>query len=201
MNVDVYILHTSLIKVHFSFVSSFVDEARKEKAERYVNEKDKLLSYGAGYLLKKYLPKKEMKETLNKKPYFECGPYFNISHSGEYVVLAIHKTSDVGIDIERINENKIDAIKFTLCDEEKKINDTSELFRMWTNKESIIKCMSSNLNDIRKLRGLPLEGYRRINGNDYYTKSLIYEGYSLSVTLNTKQEFNIKLNNVNFSEE
>ena len=70
MNVDVYILHTSLIKVHFSFVSSFVDEARKEKAERYLNEKDKLLSYGAGYLLKKYLPNKEMKETLNKKPYF-----------------------------------------------------------------------------------------------------------------------------------
>ena len=201
MNIDVYILHTSLIKDNFAFVSSFVDVARKEKADRYVNEKDKLLSYGAGYLLCKYLPKKEMKETLNKKPYFEGGPYFNISHSGEYVVLAIHKTSDVGVDIERINENKIDAIKFTLCDEEKKVTDTSELFRMWTNKESLIKCMSSNLNDIRKLRGLPLEGYRTINGNDYYTKSLIYEGYSLSVTLNTKQDFNIKLNHVNFLEE
>ena len=201
MNIDVYILHTSLIKDNFTLVSSFVDAARKEKAERYVNEKDKLLSYGAGYLFYKYLPKKEMKETLNKKPYFEGGPYFNISHSGEYVVLAIHKINEVGVDIERINENKIDAIKFTLCDEEKKVTDISELFRMWTNKESLIKCMSSNLNDIRKLRGLPLEGYRTINGNDYYTKSLIYEGYSLSVTLNTKQDFNIKLNHVNFLEE
>ena len=201
MNIDVYILHISIIKDNFRFVSSFVSKERRIKAERYVNEKDRLLSYGAGYLIQKYLPKKETKETENKKPYFEGGPYFNVSHSGEYVVLAVHNCVDVGIDIERINENKIDAIKFTLCDEEKMINDINDLFGMWTNKESLIKCMSSNLNDIRKMRGLPLEGYRNINNNDYYTKSMIYDGYSLSVTLNTKQDFNIKLHQVNSLED
>ena len=201
MNIDVYIIHISIIKDNFCFVSSFVSKERRIKAERYVNEKDRLLSYGAGYLIKKYLPNKEILEAKNGKPYFIGGPYFNVSHSGEYVVLAVHNCVDVGIDIERIKENKIDAIKFTLCDEEKMINDINDLFRMWTNKESLIKCMSSNLNDIRKMRGLPLEGYRNINNNDYYTKSMIYDGYSLSVTLNTKQDFNIKLHQVNSLED
>lgn len=73
MNIDVYIIHTSLIKDNFALVSSFVDAARKEKAERYVNEKDKSLSYGAEYLVSKYLPKKEMKETLNTKQDFNNG--------------------------------------------------------------------------------------------------------------------------------
>lgn len=68
-------------------------------------------------------------------------------------------------------------------------------------KESLIKCMSSNLNDIRKINGLPLEGCRSINGEDYYTRSMIYEGYSLSVTLHTKEDFEIVINRIDSLEE
>ena len=201
MNVDLYILHTSLVKENLSAVLSFIDKGRKDKAEKYLNEKDRFLSYGAGLLIKKYLPSEEIKETKNKKPYLENGPYFNISHSGEFAVLAICESCDIGVDIEQVNEKKVDAIKFTLCEDEKKINDVNNLFRMWSNKESLIKCMSSNLNDIRKLNGLPLEGYRSINGEDYYTRSMIYEGYSLSVTLHTKIDFEIVINRIDSLEE
>lgn len=201
MKVEIYILHSSLVKENLPFVLSILDKERKEKAEKYVNEKDRLLSYGAGLLIKKYLPSGEIKETKNKKPYLENGPYFNISHSGEFAVLAICESCDIGVDIEQVNEKKIDAIKFTLNEDEKKTNNVNDLFRMWSNKESLIKCMSSNLNDIRKLNGLPLEGYRSINGEDYYTRSMIYEGYSLSVTLHTKEDFEIVINRIVSLEE
>ena len=201
MKVEIYILHTLLIKENFPFVLSILDKERKEKAEKYLNEKDRLLSYGSGYLIKKYLPKGEIKEKENKKPYLENGPYFNISHSGEFAVLAICESCDIGVDIEQVNEKKINAIKFTLNEDEKKINNVNDLFRMWSNKESLIKCMSSNLNDIRKLNGLPLEGYRSVNSEDYYTKSVIYEGYSLSVTLHTKADFEIVINRIDSLEE
>lgn len=198
--VIVYILHTSLVKKHFSFVESFVDEKRREKALRYVNEKDQLLSFGAAYLLKKYLPNEEMLFTESGKPYLKNGPHFNVSHSGEYVVLAVHPSLDVGIDMERIAPHKIEGIKYVLNEEEKSIKDVDTLFRIWSNKESLTKCLSSGLKDIKNVNGLPLEGMRLIINDYYYVKSMVYDGYSLSVTLREKEPFNIDINQVNILE-
>lgn len=199
--VTVYILQTSLVKKHLSFVSSFVDEKRKEKAERYIQEKDQLLSFGAAYLLKKYLPNGEIKENENGKPYLEKGPFFNISHSGEYVLLAIHSNRDVGVDNERITENKLDGIRFILNEEEKKISELSTLFLIWSNRESLIKCMGTGIRDIKKISGLPLEGIRTVDEVQYYTKSMIYENYSLSVTLKGNEPFNINIKRIDNLEE
>ena len=191
--VTLYILHTSLIKDNYEFVLSFVDEQRKETALKYVHEKDRLLSLGAGYLLKKYLPNEEIKKTSSGKPFIEGGPEFNISHSGEYVILAIHPSRPVGVDIERIDDKKLDAIKYVLNNEEKDIADVNDLFRLWSNKESLIKCTSIGLKDIRKVNGLPLEGVRE----GYYTKSMIYDGYSLSITLKDEEPFELSLFKIN----
>ena len=195
--VIIYALHTSLIKDKRLFVMSFIDEKRREKAEKFINEKDQLLSLGAGYLLRRYLPKGEVKITDSGKPYLEDGPFFNISHSDEYVVLAVHPSRDVGVDIERINEKRLDGIQYVLLEEEKNVIDINDLFRIWSNKESIIKCLSTGLKDIKKVKGLPLEG----EGQDYYTKSMIYDGYSLSVTLKGNEPFDIKINRVTALEE
>ena len=201
VEIIVRILHISLIKQNFSFVFSYVNKSRKEKAERFRNEKDQLLSLGAAYLMKKYLPNEEIKITDTGKPYLANGPFFNVSHSGEYVVFASFSNSEVGIDIERIDENKLDGIRYVLDEEEKKINDSGVLFQIWSNKESLIKCSSNGLKDIKKVKGLPLNGKRIINGQSYYTKSVIYNGYSLSVTLKTNEPFNIKIENINSLEE
>ena len=157
-------LHISQIKNHFDFVSSFVHTNRREKAEKYVHENGRLLSFGAGYLLKRYLPNGEIEIADNGKPYIPNGPYFNLSHSEEYAVLVIHPTRDVGVDIEKIDETKVDAIRFVLNEEEKKVSDVNTLFQMWSNKESLIKCMSTGLKDIKNVNGLPLEGIRTIDG-------------------------------------
>lgn len=187
--VTIYLLHTSLIQDNLSFVMSFVSTKRKEKADNLSFEKDKLLSLGAGYLLKKYLPKGEIKEKENGKPYIEDGPYFNLSHSGEYVILAIHQSRDVGIDIQKIDENRTSTVLYVLNDEEKKIDDLKALFQIWSNKESLIKCISSGLKDIKRVDGLPLEGIRTIDNAEYYTKSMIHGDYSISLTLKGKDSF------------
>lgn len=191
--INVYILHTSFVNDNYSFIVSHIDKSRIEKANRFVSKKDQLLSLGGGYLLYKFLPHKEIKFTDNGKPYMENGPYFNLSHSGEYVVLAISIDRDVGVDIERIDQSKIEAIKYTLVDEEKEINDINDLFLLWSNKESLIKCFSNSLMDIRKIKGLPLEG-NRYGG---YTKSMLYDGYSLSLTLKEEKPFNINIKKIN----
>ena len=194
--VDVYILNTQLVKDNFDFILNFVSLERKAKALKYIQEKDRLLSLGAAYLIKKYLPSEEIKETKSGKPYFANGPFFNISHSGEYVAMVIHQSRDVGVDIERINDSKIDAIKYVLSDEEKSGKDTNTLFLMWSNKESLIKCLSTGINDIKIVSALPLEGVRIINNQNYFTRSQIYNNYSLSVTLKGNEPFNINIKHI-----
>ena len=197
----IYIIPISLVKDNLSFISSFVGKKRKEKALKFANEKDQLLSFGAGYLLKKYLPNEETLETSSGKPYLANGPYFNISHSGEYAVLAVHPTRDVGVDIERIDDRRIETVKFVLNEVESSITDTNILFQVWSNKESLVKCMALRLMDIRRVCGLPLDGIRTINDEDYYTKSMIYQGYSLSVTLKGNKSFKMKIDFIDKLEE
>ena len=201
VKVIIRILHVSFIKQHLSFISSFVSKERKEKADKFVNEKDQLLSLGAGYLMKRYLPKEDIAILKSGKPYLPHGPFFNVSHSGEYVIFVAHQSRDVGVDIERIDENRLDGIHYVLGQEEKKINDINTLFQIWSNKESLIKCLSTGLKDIKSVKGLPLDGVRMINEQEYFTRSLIYNGYSLSVTLKGKEPFIIEIVTVSSLEE
>ena len=191
--IDVYILHASLVKEKYDFVFSFVEKSRQEKALKFAHEKDRLLSLGAAYLMKKYLPKGRIIENENRKPYLEGGPFFNISHSGEYIVFASHPTREVGIDIEQVREDKVDAIKYVLTNEEKDIIDPTMLFQIWSNKESLIKCLSSSLKDIRKISGLPLEGIHQIDDEKLFIRSTIYQDYSLSLALKNEEPFDINV--------
>lgn len=192
--VNVYVISASLIKENLSFVLPYISKQRREKAEKYAFEKDQFLSLGAAYLLKRFLPSENIKETASGKPYLEGGPLFNVSHSNEYAVLAIHPFRDIGVDIEKIDDKNTRAIDYVLSDEEKGVSDTNILFQIWSNKESLIKCISTGLKDIKSAKGLPLDGVRVFNNESFYSKTMIYEGYSLSVTLKGKETFNININ-------
>ena len=196
-----YLLHIDLIRKHSSTLFSFCDEDRKVKANRFIQEKDRLLCIGAGYLLKRYLPEGPVKVTPSGKPYLADGPSFNLSHSGEYVLLGVSKTREIGVDIERINPSKIDGIRFVLSDEEKRITDDETLFRMWTNKESLTKCKGTGIQDIKSVNGLPLEGPRTLDEEHYYTTSMLEQGYALSVTLKGDEPFQISIKLITALEE
>lgn len=185
--VSVKIIDIKFVKNNLSEISSAVGKERLERSERYLNENDRLLSLGAGFLLKKYLPENEFDFNKNGKPYLKDGPFFNLSHSGEYAVLVIDNSREVGVDIEHINEEKLPVIERVL----KEKLSVGEAFLAWSNKESLIKCAGLNIALIKDAPYLPLSGARRLKNDYYYTSSTVYNGYSLSVTLKGKDPFEI----------
>lgn len=95
------------------------------------------------------------------KPYIERRDdvFFNLSHSGEYVVCAL-STSEVGVDIERKGKVRIGVARrfFHPCEVELLENlsgpQQAELFfRYWSVKESFLKYTGSGLSS-------PLSGFK-----------------------------------------
>lgn len=123
---------------------------RKDKVDHYINLKDKKLSLGAEILLKYGLNNLNLKFDniiyKNEKPYFENeNIYFNISHSGNYVICSI-SDKEVGCDIEKISSNNLDiAQKFFNEKEIKNIHNDNDFYRYWTLKESYIKYLGYGL--------------------------------------------------------
>lgn len=78
------------------------------------------------------------------KPYFKGLPEFNISHAGDFVVLAVAELP-VGIDIEKkVKEDYLTLGKTFLCDYEYNLLNESAhpcslFFELWTRKESYLK--------------------------------------------------------------
>ncbi len=121
-------------------------EYRREKLERYVNKGSKLQSLGAGLLLRCFFGDKVPERNSQGKLYFDDGPFFNLSHSGRYAVLAV-SDSPVGCDIEQMREIEFfKAGRIVFCDAEmdylRGSSDTCDaFFRLWTRKEAFIKCI------------------------------------------------------------
>ena len=183
--IKIKVVDIGFVKQNIEKLLSAIDRKRIERAESFLCEKDKLLSLGAGYLISKNLSADKILYNENGKPYLKDGPYFNLSHSGEYAVLAIDKSREVGIDIQSIKEKSETAIKY-VSKEDLPLND---MFRLWSNKESLIKCLGANISLIKDVPGMPLEGERCYKGDYFYTKSTVFDGYSLSVTLKGKEPF------------
>lgn len=177
------------IEKNFDMVISLIDNDRLIKAQRYRQKSDQLLSLGAGYLIKKYLGAYYQKTNQNGKIYLQNGPFFNISHSGKYVVLAISENKEVGVDIQLIDEKDLKTIEH-VSNEHKTLD---EMFQIWTNKESLIKCLGENISFIKSIPGLPITGKRTFRNDSFYTQSLLFDGYALSITLKGEEPFEIIL--------
>lgn len=132
-----------------------VSDERREKTARLRFREDRARSVGAELLLRYALKKQgiEQKNILfsadeNGKPCFGCpsGLYFNLSHSGEYVLAAV-SGKPVGCDIERIRPGVMKLAKRIYLPEEYEdiaSQDGEEaqearFFYYWTLKESFMK--------------------------------------------------------------
>lgn len=102
-----------------------------------------------GYLLKKYLGVKQDKQLFYNeqgKPFLVSGEkYFNISHSEDYVVLAI-ADYNIGVDIERIRNYHEATVKKIFNSKQKAElvskagEERNEVFtRIWTECEAVLK--------------------------------------------------------------
>lgn len=162
-----------------------VDEAKKEKAASFILKNKYIGDYSLS-------PK--------GKPVSE-NTFFNITHSHGVVMLAVNQTSPVGIDLEKIRKMEDDFKRYVTSDEEYgAIKTDSDFFKLWTNKESLLKAVGCGID--RKLPlvpGLPLNGLRQLGEKRYQSKTMLYEDFVLSITIEGDEVFEIsfmKENNI-----
>lgn len=161
-NTKIYLADTSCLKDKelFNRLYDSVLNERKEKIDKLRFESDKRLSLGAGILLKKAVIDAGLNYNnlnlvyeKNKKPYIKGNRvYFSLSHSGDFALCAI-SDSEVGADIEKIKNVKLDMAQRIYRESEcKKIfgcktkQEQNEMFiRLWTLKESYMKLKGEGL--------------------------------------------------------
>jgi len=128
---------------------------RIAKINNFAKYEDKARCMVTGLLLKNVLGINDDAQLIygeKNKPYLVYNNvFFNISHSGEYVVLAI-SSNECGVDIEKIeNYNEKVAERYFTADEYqhlKKINQNDLFYRMWTAKEAIMKAVGLGISMI-----------------------------------------------------
>lgn len=208
---EIYVFWMNIDGIRPDIDYSWLHPEKKTEIQRYRRKEDRLLHLGGELLLVyglqtlfrkdygdcslKQMSCLERIKGKNGKPYlkFRSDIFYNISHSGNYVVCAF-STNEVGIDIEAEKELQLDiARRFYHPDEFSEIVQTdpeeqSELFyRIWVMKESYLKATGTGLS-------VPLNSfkYRKCDGKIYvYTDDMrmpyqvctldLIEGYKLAI--------------------
>lgn len=185
-----------------------ISKDRKEKVDKLKFINDKKLSILAEIILKKALKELNLNNNIEyiyneyKKPYLKNNVFFNISHSGEYVICVL-SDNEVGCDIEYIRDIDLKIAKKYFNNDEYQsiINSNNKLdtfYRYWTLKESYIKLLGLGLNlelDSFKIDiSNKLNFTQNINNNLYYLKEVDIDGYKSSICLLNDKD--LKINNV-----
>jgi len=86
----------------------------------------------------------EIRYTEFGRPYLHAGVDFNISHAGRFVVAVFSANARIGVDIEAVNEVRLED--FTSCFTGRELERLSvsprflfDFFTIWTIKEAVIK--------------------------------------------------------------
>lgn len=172
-----------------------ISDERCQKIRQMKNQKARVQSLGAGVLLAYGLRQygiQDKNATMilgeNGKPYLagDTGIYFNLSHSGDYVVAAFGEC-EVGIDIENKHSNGLKIAKRFFTAKESTYlascpagQEQADLFlRYWTLKESFLKITGRGMR-------LPLDSFELTVGEtvtvdwsednrNYYFKEFSFE--------------------------
>lgn len=146
---EIYYAKADKIDVEKSL--KFLPKIRFEKVQKLKGENAKKLSVAAYLLLKKVLRKHFIKIERFEFNYLDGGKpvlvnspiQFSLSHSGDYVAVAISDNS-VGVDIQEIREIDLDSRRFVFCEADEKFFQESEdkidaFYSLWTIKEAVYK--------------------------------------------------------------
>ncbi len=176
---------------NFEKYISYLEENEKKEAMQKKSLKMRRQYVFSRCLLKYAVFKNGIKYTkilrdANGKPYFESREiYFNISHSEEYIAVAL-SDRNIGVDVQKIQEKKgiSSAVKnkaFTLSEQrlEKKIPP----MMMWSIKESVFKYDGTGIfTDMKKNQIVSEKGHYKIKERDnLYINTFFYKDACVSV--------------------
>ena len=189
--VRLVVLDVEIAFRHKRVLLESVNEKQKEKALRYKNEIDQIRSLSSSYLMNT-LSKEAILFNDTGKPFFEKGPFFNISHSGKYIVMAV-SDKEIGVDIEEDVKKDMSMLVSIFNEAEAKmLKEHSDFYYLWCAKESLIKCMGSSINKIKEIPSLPLNGIKTFKGKDYQCQTFVYDKHIVSITRESNEQFEIK---------
>lgn len=130
----------------------------QQKVSKYKFPEDRIRSVMGKVLLKNLLTEEgypantlsQIKLDKFQRPFLNGKIDFNISHSGDYVVCAVSKNNRVGIDIEKIRPINIPDFEYVLTPDElhQLLIDkdaTATFYKIWTQKEAVIKANGKGL--------------------------------------------------------
>lgn len=163
--------------------TGLVTESRREKISAFIRREDKARCLVAGLLLRQVCGVENDSQLAfgeNGKPYLENGGnFFNISHSGEYVVLAT-SPREVGVDIEKITafDENVAARVFTRAELawlDSRGTDEA-FFQLWTAKESLLKAVGAGLSiPPESFTVLPLDAPKILGGRKWLLEFFLHE--------------------------
>ena len=189
--VKLLIADINLADTYHHFLMKSLTEEQKQRALRFKNEKDQMRCLLSSYLMSQ-LSKEELQRNETGKPFYPNGPFFNISHSGKYIIMAVAK-QEVGVDIEEDIEKNMDILlKIFNEAESKMIKEHADFYYLWCAKESLIKCMGSSISKIKEIPALPINGLKTFKGIDYQVQTFIYDRHIVSLTKVGKDPFEIE---------
>ena len=103
----------------------------------------------ASAILDELLGGREVARTESGKPYVVDGSlHFNLSHSGDYALIAVTADAPVGVDIERHREHRRwreIAKRFFAPHEASSLRTADDFYRLWVVKEAVLKALGTGL--------------------------------------------------------
>ena len=148
----------------------------QQKILNYKRMEDSLASLYGRLLLNEGLASLGLKEDIRTlrytrfgRPFLFSNIYFNISHSGSYVVCAI-SDFPIGVDLEFVRPIEVEFYRSLFCPEEWSSIETSidknyKFLYYWTAKEAVLKAEGTGLNT-------PLKKVKVYNGYAELNKSI-----------------------------
>ena len=183
---------TIRVKLFFADISDIsleyahlLDVARRERAERYRLVDDKKRCILAGLLTRHFLSNAEILKNEYGKPFLSDGRFFNISHSGNYVLFAL-SDCEIGCDIEQFHYvNAVRTGRTVFSDDEMKLllsgaDRLGAFFNLWTKKESLLKCMGEGFHRSAKSVDVRSDVFEE-KGKSYFMKTWNFSDYTVSV--------------------
>ncbi len=178
-----------------------LSEDRAQKVKRLKMSDDKKRCIAGGLLIKRFLGDAHITVSEFGKPVADNGMFFNISHSGRYVMFVI-SDCEVGCDIEQMHYvNVMRTGKLVFCQNEKdKISLVDDklkaFFDLWTRKESLLKCIGEGFHRKAKSVDTSSEFYEE-NGKSFHMKTWNFADYTMSVC-SQKNEFPSEIEFISF---
>ena len=173
-------------------VNNFKNQINKEKLDRInkmIDENERKKSIIAEIILSELLDQigidynsLNIKYSKNGKPVINNELFYSITHSKNYIAVAI-SNKNIGIDIEEINDFNIENIDvFTNKKEQEHINKSDDKLissiKIFTIKEAYIKYKDLSLFDIKKI---DIIKNNNIDLDECNIKSIKNDEYILSI--------------------